>query len=186
MVHKRLSTAGVGLTWEDDKVAPSEIELRELPAAHLFALYRRILKELRGRGVIRTENAPTGDYAEHLTAVALGGELAPNSEKSWDVRLPDGTRLQVKARVVSTPRRAGQLQLSPFRSFDFDEAVIVLLDERDYMVERAVRVPRDLVQAASRYNRHVNGNIAFARPELLSAAGTADVTGALRDAATRC
>jgi hypothetical protein len=33
-------------------------------------------------GAIRTENAPVGDYAEYLVATALGGRLAPNSEKS--------------------------------------------------------------------------------------------------------
>ena len=35
--------------------------------------------------MIRTENAPVGDYAEYLVWTALGGKLAPNSEKSWDV-----------------------------------------------------------------------------------------------------
>jgi hypothetical protein len=48
-------------------------------------LYRAILRELRSRGVIRTDNAPVGDYAEYLVATTLGGQLAPNSEKAWDV-----------------------------------------------------------------------------------------------------
>jgi hypothetical protein len=43
----------------------------------LFPLYRAFLRELKGRGVIRTENAPAGDYAEYLVAAALGGKLAP-------------------------------------------------------------------------------------------------------------
>ena len=65
----------------------------------LFFLYRAILSELKSRGVIRTENAPVGDYAEYLVVTALGGQLAPNSEKSWDVLSSDGEKLQVKARV---------------------------------------------------------------------------------------
>ena len=44
--------------------------------------------------MIRTENAPVGDYAEYLVARALGGQLAPNSEKSWDVVGSDGEKLR--------------------------------------------------------------------------------------------
>jgi len=69
-----------------------------------FSLYRAILRELKSRGVIRTENAPVGDYAEYLVATALGGQLAANSEKSWDVLSENGEKLQVKARVVSEPQ----------------------------------------------------------------------------------
>ena len=47
----------------------------------LFSLYRAILRELKGRGVIRTENAPAGDYAEYLVAAALGGKLAPTRKR---------------------------------------------------------------------------------------------------------
>jgi hypothetical protein len=51
----------------------------------------------------KPENAPAGDYAEYLVATALGGHLAPNSEKSWDVLGSGGEKLQVKARVVTDP-----------------------------------------------------------------------------------
>ena len=121
-----------------------ELEQRSTP--ELFALYRQILRQLRTRGVVRTENAPAGDYAEFLVASALGGTLAPNSEKSFDVLVGD-LRIQVKARVLSDPPKSGQLQLSPFRSFDFDEAIIVLFDDLDYGVRQAVRVPVDAVRA---------------------------------------
>jgi hypothetical protein len=78
-------------------------DLSTFSESALFSLYRTILSELKHRGVIRTENAPVGDYAEYLVATALGGLLAPNSEKLWDVLANDGERLQVKARVVSDP-----------------------------------------------------------------------------------
>ena len=89
-------------------------DLSTFNESDLFSFYRAILSELKSRGVIRTENAPVGDYAEYLVATALGGQLAPNSEKSWDVLSCDGEKLQVKARVVSDPLGSGQLQLSPF------------------------------------------------------------------------
>lgn len=82
-----------------------------------------------------------GDYAEYLVARAVQGQLAPNSEKAWDVLAPDGEKLQVKARVVSDPPAPGQLQLSPFRSFGFDAAVIVLLSNADYRIWRASKLP---------------------------------------------
>jgi hypothetical protein len=57
----------------------------EITVGALLSFSRAILAELRRRGVIRTGNAPAGDYAELLVQRASGGELAPNSEKSWDV-----------------------------------------------------------------------------------------------------
>jgi hypothetical protein len=138
------------------------------------------LSELRHRGIIRTENAPAGDYAEYLVALAFGGELAPNSEKSWDVRTSSGERLQVKARVVSDPPTRGQRQLSPFRSFDFDSAVIVLLADTDYSVWRAVEVPRDVIEERSTFRSHVNGNVLHATADVLDHPDATDLTESLR------
>jgi hypothetical protein len=151
----------------------------------LFSLYRAILSELKSRGVIRTENAPVGDYAEYLVTTALGGQLAPNSEKSWDVLCKDGEKLQVKARVVSDQPEPGQLQLSPFRSFGFDSAVIVLLSAADYSVARASKVPRYVVESSAPYRQHVNGNVLFARPEIMGHPDATDLTATLRAAQTR-
>jgi hypothetical protein len=155
--------------------AGCDSDLSSHTAAELFALYRSILRELRARGVVRTENAPAGDYAEYLVARALGGTLASNSEKSYDV-LANGRRLQVKSRVVSDPPTPGQLQLSTLRSFDFDDAVIVLLDDRDYAVRQAARVPADVLRTSARHSPHVNGYIAHARPALLGAPSAEDLT----------
>ena len=159
-------------------------DLTGMTPSKLFVLYRRILAELRDRKIVRTENAPTGDYAEYLVAMALQGRVADStSEKGWDVELPDGTHLQVKCRVVSDAPKAGQLQLSPFRTFGFDEAVIVLLSDADYSVRRAVRIPREQIEANSVFNEHVHGYIVHARPQLLDLG--VDVTKELRAASAR-
>jgi len=71
-----------------------------------------ILSELKSRGVIRTENPPVGDYAEYLVATAFGRQLAPNSEKSWDVLSNDGEKLQVIALVVPEPAEPGRMLLA--------------------------------------------------------------------------
>ena len=88
----------------------------------------------------------------------------------------------MKARVLSDPPKSGQLRLSPFRSFDFDEAIIVLFDDVDYGVRQAVRVPVDAVRAVALHNQHVNGHIVRARPALLSGPGTTDITSLLKAA----
>lgn len=151
---------------------------RALPTSMLLASYQAILAELRDRGVVRTGNAPAGDYAEYLVVRLLNGELPANSEKSWDV-LADGRRVQVKCRVVRDPRNNGQRQLSPFRSFDFDDVIIVLLSE-DYAVWRAVSLPAEVIKRCATYRQHVNGHVAFADDKLLDAPEASDLTAALR------
>ena len=93
----------------------------------LLAGIEASLQELRRRGIARTSNAPTGDYAESLALKVLGGELASNSAKSYDLVTAAGDRIQVKARVIRNGS-AGERQLSPFRSFDFEHALIILFD----------------------------------------------------------
>jgi hypothetical protein len=117
------------------------------------------LAELRRRGVVRSNNAPAGDYAEWLVAKGLGGTLADTfSEKSWDVRLATNERVQVKTRVVSVPTRPGQLQTSPFRSWDFELAAFLLLRAEDYTVVKAALVPVAVVIEHGRWRQHVNGH----------------------------
>jgi hypothetical protein len=86
----------------------------------------------------------------------------------------------VKARVVSEPVQSGQLQLSPFRSFNFDFAVILLLSAADYAVSRASKVPRPVVESAATHRQHVNGKVLFARPGVMGHPDAVDLTAALR------
>jgi hypothetical protein len=145
------------------------LDLTGASVGELGRLYRSILAELRRRGVIRTGNAPVGDYAEWLVARASGGTLAPNtSQSSWDVEAPDGEHLQVKSRFVTDPGNTGERQLSPFRSWDFDAAVIVLFDD-DFAVWRAAKLPQSAIEADSAYVGHVNGYRVIARDPLLDA-----------------
>lgn len=144
----------------------------------LFRMYRGILRELTRRGIVRTMNAPAGDYAEYLVAALTDGELADNSEKSWDIRTAAGERLQVKCRVVQQGGR-GQRQLSPFRTWDFDRAVIVLFDD-DYSVYRCVALPVDVVRAHGTYRKHVNGDVVRATDALLNHDAAEDLTDRLK------
>jgi hypothetical protein len=78
----------------------------------------------------------------------------------------------------------GQLQLSPFRSFGFDSAAIVLLSATDCAVSRASKVPRHVVESSAVYRQHVNGKVLFARPEIMGHAEATDLTATLRAAQT--
>jgi hypothetical protein len=149
-----------------------------LATAELFKAYRQILRELTRRGTIRTMNAPAGDYAEYLVATLTKGDLADNSEKSWDIRTPDGERLQVKCRVIHAGLRGPQ-QLSPFRSWDFDRAVIVLFDD-EYSIDRCVAIPAAVVKGFATYRPHVNGHVVRVSDALVSNPKAEDLTDQLR------
>jgi hypothetical protein len=123
----------------------------------LLGRYAAILQELRDRGVVRTRNAPLGDYAEYLAARVYAGELAANSVKSYDLLAKDGRRVQVKARTVSPDTGAGAI-FSVFRSFDFDIAVLVTFDSATYALRWAREVTAAKIETASRHSAHVNGH----------------------------
>jgi hypothetical protein len=141
--------------------------LPDVPPRELLAGYEVLLRELRRREVVRTNDAPSGQYAEWLAQRAFGGVLAPNSVKSYDLTTDAGRRLQVKARVIRDPsRRSGERQLSPFRSFDFDDALIILFDT-SYDVSRGVLLAAETVLDHCRESRHVNGHVLIARDSVL-------------------
>jgi hypothetical protein len=144
-----------------------QVNLDELTPIQLLALSRACLRELQRRGIVRSGNAPAGDYAEFLVRQATGGELATASQKSWDVLTPEGVRLQVKTRVVTNPRNNGERQLSTFRSWDFDAAIIVLFND-EFRVWRVARVPKVVLQEVAYNAPHVRGSTVYANDGLLS------------------
>jgi hypothetical protein len=148
------------LTAMSSSTAMSNLTVRELLATH-----EAVLTELRSRDVVRTNDAPAGQYAEWLAQRVFGGELAPNSEKSYDLTTTEGVRLQVKCRVVRRDD-AGERQLSPFRSFGFDQALIVLFGP-GYTVRRAVLLSAEVVKQRARWSAHVNGHLLIARDGVL-------------------
>lgn len=158
-----------------------QASLSDVPTRELFRMYRAVLRELTRRRIVRTMNAPAGDYAECLVAALVKGELADNAEKSWDIKTADGERPQVKCRVVQEGKR-GQRQLSPFRTWDFDRAVVVLFDQ-DYSVFRCVALPRDVMKEVATYRKHVNGYVVRATDGLLNHPDAEDLTERLRSVA---
>lgn len=113
-----------------------------------------IMKALRDREIIRTNNNPVGDIAEAIVADHFGGERGSFVQAGWDVLTPQGERLQVKAtRRTSTSKGR---KLSPIRDSDYDAVVVVVFRE-DFGVDLGLRLRRPLVEELFPHNPHVNG-----------------------------
>jgi hypothetical protein len=124
--------------------------------AELLGDWAAIMRALRKRDVIRTNNNPVGDIAEALVHAHYGGERASFVQAGWDVRAPDGERIQVKAvRNTATNKRTN---LSPIRDSDYDSVVVVIFDE-DFQVTEGLKFPRELVEEMFAPTAHVNGRI---------------------------
>jgi len=132
----------------------------------LLATYESILVELRSRGIVRTNDAPLGQWAEWLARRVLGGTLERNSRKGHDLITADRRRVQVKARLVRDVKRKSERQLSVFRSFKFHACLVLLFDPK-YEVRSATLLSPKAVRTNSRFHKHVNGWVLSATEDLL-------------------
>ncbi|KAA5802450.1 hypothetical protein F1654_10835 [Alkalicaulis satelles] len=151
-------------------------DLSHVTVAELLKLHSQIGEALRARGVVRSANNPTGDLAEYLFCAAFGWKQAPNSEQGYDATGPDGTRYQIKGRRVH--RRNSSRQLSAIRDLSsqhFDVLAGVIFDD-DFRVVRAALIPREVVEARSKYIAHTNSHKFILRDDVWSAPDVQDVT----------
>lgn len=123
----------------------------------LLADWAAVMRELRVRDVIRTNNNPVGDIAEAVVAAHYGGERGSFIQAGWDVKAPDGERIQVKAlrQTAANPRRTN---LSPIRDRDYDAVVVVIFDE-DFRVSEGLKLARDVVEDLFPHRAYVNGRV---------------------------
>ena len=118
--------------------------------AELLALSVRIAGRTHKRGLVRSGNGITGDYAEKVVADTLGLKLANASAAAYDALGADGTRYQIKARRMNATGR-GTRQLSAIRNLDdngFDQLIAVLFD-RLYKVSHVYVIPPEVVRRPS-------------------------------------
>lgn len=158
--------------------------IQEATIAELLRIQAAAIEELKSRGIVRTGNAPLGDYAEHLFSTALGWTLSPNSASGYDATCGEGIRYQVKARRLLR-NAAGERQLSvmrnlPSQSFDFLAAVLFA---RDFSVQRAAIIPHSVVQSRAMHIPHVNGWRFILEDAVWQLEGVRDVTQILHEAA---
>lgn len=122
----------------------------------LLADWASIMRQLRARDIIRTNNNPIGDIAEAVVASHYGGQRGSFSQAGWDVRLPTGEKLQVKA--LRHTGAGGRRNLSPIRDTDYDAVIVVIFDE-DFRVTEGLRIERATVEDLFPHRAHVNGRI---------------------------
>ena len=130
-------------------------DLTSLDAVELLQVHGSAIEELKRRGIVTTDNAPLGDYAEHLVCKTFGWNMAPNSAQDVDAVDDDGTRYQIKARrlVGTGSRQLGALRRLPDHNFDF---LVAILFNEEYRVSRAAVIPYQLVMDNSRYVKSTN------------------------------
>lgn len=152
----------------------------------LLTLHSGALQALQRKGVLRTENNPTGDFAEWLAARAFRLTLERNAATGFDGQDAKGVRYQIKGRRITA--RNPSMQLSAIRNLEkkqFDVLLAVIFGE-DWHVQRAATIPHHCIAQLGprlrRFSKHVNGHVLYIREELFRIDGVSDVTSNLRDA----
>jgi hypothetical protein len=149
----------------------------------LLELHANILEVLRDRKIVRSSNAPLGDYAELLFSRAFSWTLQNNSASGHDATDDAGLRYQIKSRRITPHNRSRQLSFIrrlPDRTFDF---LAGALFNADYSIYRAAIVPHSLLEPRSRFSKHANGWLFKLEDDVWTMPEVRDVTDELRDAA---
>lgn len=151
-------------------------QLQEHSLLQLLTQHSAILGELRRRGVCRSANNPTGDYAEWLVSQSLALTLADKSVKGYDALDASGVRYQIKARRRDPDSRGDHL--SAIRELDaksFDVLIAVMFNG-DWSVKFAAKIPHAMIVDLATYKSHVNGHVLQLKPALLARPGVEDIT----------
>lgn len=154
-------------------------ELPDLSVAELLDDHCKIIDELRRRGVVRSNNNPTGDYAEWLVSEKLGLSLVAQAARGMDAFDSNGVRYQIKGRRV-TPR-SNSTQLGIIRNLndgDFDFLIGVIFNAR-WKVTRAAKISHQAVPDLAKFSEHQNGHVMYLRPSVMCAPGVEDITEVL-------
>lgn len=144
------------------------VNLKQMGVKELLQLQASITKELKSRGVVRTQNNPLGDYTEWLVAKALDLELEANSKAGYDGVDKNGTRVQIKGRRVTPTNNSRQLSaIRKYEEKDFDELAAVIYDENFNVIE-ALLIPHGVVGEYASFREHVNAHILILKGPILS------------------
>jgi hypothetical protein len=148
-----------------------------LPNNAVLRLYAFLKNELR----LRKFRNPVGDHAVQLIEWYLGGKRMRPSNKGFDLLLPDGRRVEVKARCVMS-YNGSRILASDIRCLQekqFDLLAMVIL-HADLTVARAFLIPYSVVAGRAKYSAHSNAWKFYWSEDLLNLPGVRDITKALK------
>lgn len=142
--------------------------LKELEVKELLQLQASITKELKDRGIVRTQNQPLGDYTEWLVAKALDLQLEASSKAGYDGISKAGVRVQIKGRRVTPFNNSRQLSvIRKYNEKDFDELAAVIYNENFDVIE-ALMIPHEVIGDYASHRKHINGHILILKGPILS------------------
>lgn len=152
--------------------------MQQMNVMDLLRLHSEILTELKDRGVVRSKNNPTGDFAEWLTAKTLGLALEDNSAKGFDATDSKGNRYQIKGRRITDDNPSTQLGvIRNLDAHEFDYLIAVILNS-DWTVLRVAQIPYEQIDSLASFREHQNGHVMHLRPSVFSCPGVLDLTNA--------
>jgi hypothetical protein len=158
----------------------ANMDLSGLTPPELLMLHSKVADELRGRGITRSSNNPTGDLAEYLFCKAFGWDRAGNSKASIDAVGADGLRYQIKGRRSNRFNKSRQLSaIRDIEGNHFDFLAGVLFNE-DYTIMRAALVPHAVALERATYVKHTNSHRFLLRDDVWNAPSVRDVTTQLK------
>ena len=130
------------------------------------------------RGVARSNIV--GDYAEHLFERAFGWNLAPKSQKWFDLDAK-GMTYQVKARRLSPTNRSCEMGAMPTDETIKFDALATIVFETDFSILYAAIIPVEVLKPL-RTSRHTTRPRFVFRPAHLQIRGVEVVSDELRAA----
>jgi hypothetical protein len=155
-------------------------DISTLSPKELLALHANVAEELRARGITRSSNNPTGDFAEFLFCRAFRWTQVGNSHANIDAIGADGLRYQIKGRRTTRHNKSRQLgSIRDFEGRHFDFLAGIILTET-FEVMKAAIIPYAIVEQRAKFIAHTNSHKFILHDDVWSAEGVKDVTAALR------
>lgn len=133
----------------------------------LLKLWSMLMNEMRSRGLVRSNNNPTGDYAEKIVSEKLGLKLAGGSNKGFDAVDSKGIRYQIKARRMTSQKTSRQLSvIRNLAAKDFDYLLAAIFDS-EFSLKQLWKIPHGLLKHYATFREHQNGHILILRGPIL-------------------
>ena len=106
---------------------------------------------LQERGVIRSEDKITADYAKWFCSKKFGLELCSEGHFSYDARSKFDERVQIKSRMGSDTDFT--ITFDGLRLDDFDYLLIVFMNNKTWMIDSIYKVSIDVVRRFLSYDQ---------------------------------